>query len=107
MLKQNRMIIHNNLFHCRRGSWDESDDWKTPPRGAGPTDEDKALDTYNLYDYDWVSNMWIKKMKNIEDMDTMEQEILPVVLIWEKREAEMVKEKQNTYKTLVIRVVIG
>ena len=58
---EDRMIIHNNLFHCRRGSWDESDDWKTPPRGAGPTDEDKALDTYNLYDYDWVSNMWIKK----------------------------------------------
>ena len=38
-------------------------------------------------------------MKNIEDMDTMEQEILPVVLIWEKREAEMVKEAKHIQDT--------
>ena len=54
-------VIHNNLFHCRRGGWEEDSYGKTPPRGAGPLPEDKELDTYSLYDYDWVNNKWIKK----------------------------------------------
>ena len=54
-------VIHNNLFHCRRGGWEDDSYGKTPPRGAGPLPEDKELDTYNLYDYDWVNNKWIKQ----------------------------------------------
>ena len=54
-------VIHNNLFHCKRGSWKPDSYGTTPPRGAGTTDEDKELDTYNLYDYDWANNKWIKK----------------------------------------------
>ena len=54
-------VIHNNLFHCKRGGWKDDSYGTTPPRGSGSTVEDKEIDTYKLYDYDWVNNKWIKK----------------------------------------------